>query len=238
MATPATKEIVLITGGNTGLGFEIAKALLLLNRFHIIIGSRDANKGAAAVQKLHNINLTDCSTIPLDITSLSSLTSAFEIIKQKHGKLDILHANAGTAPESYMPVDKTPISELIKTACDTNVAGTAQSIETFIPLLQKSENPRIVMMSTSLGSLTLQTTRDPRNWPAYAASKAALNMIMLVYYHQYPEMKINACAPGFRVSHRPCPLLRNAVYADCSPLHAGNRFEQFRPRRKFCAGKD
>ncbi|PIB03055.1 Carbonyl reductase [NADPH] 1 [Cercospora beticola] len=163
MTTPNTKEIVLITGGNTGLGFEIAKALLLLNRFHIIIGSRDAKKGAAAVEKLHNLNLTDCSTIPLDITSLSSLTSAFETIKEKHGKLDILHANAGIAPESYMPVDKTPISDLIKTACDTNVAGTAQSIETFIPLLRESDNPRIVIMSTGLGSLTLQTTRDPRN---------------------------------------------------------------------------
>ena len=199
----AAKEIVLITGANTGLGFEIAKKLLQLGRFHVLIGARSEAKGLAAVQALHEQGLTldnNCEYIPIDITSNSSITSAAQMVEQKFGYLDILIANAGIAPEASSPVGTTPISELIKSACDTNVAGTAQSVSTFIPLLQKAENPRVVFMSTGLASLERQTTHNTKRWPAYAASKAAMNMMMLYFYHQYPGMKINASAPGFRVS--------------------------------------
>lgn len=200
MAAPNEKEIVLITGANTGLGFEVARKLLRFGRFHVLIGARTPSKGEAAVKDLHDQGLIDCEPITVDITSTSSLTSAAETISQKFGHLDILHCNAGIAPEAQSPAGgSTPISELIKLACDTNVAGSAQTVETFIPLLQKAENPRIIFMSTGLGSLTRQATYNNKNWPAYAASKAAMNMMMLWFFHQYPEMKINASAPGFRV---------------------------------------
>lgn len=91
------------------------------------------------------------------------------------------------------------ISSTIMSAMATNVAGAAQTAETFIPLLSKADNPRIIFMSSGLGSLTLHSGPNSNNkWPAYSATKAALNMIMLYYWRRFPDWKINACCPGFR----------------------------------------
>jgi NAD(P)-dependent dehydrogenase (short-subunit alcohol dehydrogenase family) len=96
-----------------------------------------------------------------------------------------------------------PISKIINVTMATNVAGAAQTAETFIPLLKKAENPRIVFMSTGFGSLTrVSTFQTNEKWPAYSASKAAENMIMLWFWRRFPDMRVNACSPGFRVSPR------------------------------------
>lgn len=93
------------------------------------------------------------------------------------------------------------LSKTINVTMATNVAGAAQTAETFIPLLKKAENPRIVFMSSGLGSVTRYAMPSDYNmWPAYASSKAALNMMMLWFWRRFPEMKINSCCPGFRVS--------------------------------------
>lgn len=85
-------------------------------------------------------------------------------------------------------------------AMHTNVAGTAQTADVFKPLLEKAANPRIIFMSTGLGSVGgCKKAPFMTSWPAYASSKAALNMIMIYYYHLCPNMRVNACNPGFRV---------------------------------------
>ena len=97
---------------------------------------------------------------------------------------------------------KEPISKIIRETMNTNVAGAAQTAETFVPLLSKAENPRIVFMSTGFGSCQrVSTFQSNELWPAYSASKAALNMVMLWYWRRFPEWKVNACNPGFRVRH-------------------------------------
>ncbi|KAF7188426.1 Short-chain dehydrogenase/reductase ATR10 [Pseudocercospora fuligena] len=176
------KEIVLITGGNTGLGFEIAKKLLRehKNRFHILIGARTPSKGEAAVKDLQSQGYSDVEFFPIEVTNNASIAAAAKTVNKKFGRLDILHVNAGIAPDKDK-LSKVPISDLLMETFHTNAAGAAQTAEEFIPLLQKAENPRIIFMSTGLGSLD-RATKMPagvKNWPAYASSKAALNMIML-----------------------------------------------------------
>jgi NAD(P)-dependent dehydrogenase (short-subunit alcohol dehydrogenase family) len=86
-------------------------------------------------------------------------------------------------------------------AIATNVAGSAQVAQAFEPLLSKSPNPRIIFMSSGLGSLTRNAdTGFHKNWPAYSASKAALNSIMIWFSQKHPDWKINACCPGFRAT--------------------------------------
>lgn len=93
-----------------------------------------------------------------------------------------------------------PISKIIMETMAVNVAGAAQTAETFIPLLKKADNPRIVFVSTGFGSLQrLSTFQNNTLWPAYSSSKAAFNVIMLWFWRRFPEMKINATNPGFRV---------------------------------------
>ncbi|KAK4504404.1 hypothetical protein PRZ48_005320 [Zasmidium cellare] len=199
---PTDKELVLITGGNTGLGFEIAKKLLTdhPDRFHLLIGARTPSKGEAAVKNLQSQGLKDCEALEIDVNSNDSIAKAAKEVEQKFGRLDVLHANAGIAPDKD-DLNKIPISDLIMQAMHTNVAGTAQTADVFRPLLEKASNPRIVFMSTGLGSLVNATKRPNTLWPAYSCSKAALNMIMLYYWHLCPGMKINACCPGFRATN-------------------------------------
>lgn len=85
-------------------------------------------------------------------------------------------------------------------ATETNAAGSAATVESFQPLLQKAENPRIIFMSTPMGSCTLAANQQSVMMPAYCASKAAMNMIALYYSKKFLEWKVNACTPGYRVS--------------------------------------
>src|SRR5690606_36854848 len=95
-------------------------------------------------------------------------------------------------------------SDQFMAAFEANVFGVARVTKEFVDLLRKSPEPRIVNVSTSVGSLSLQS--DP-NWPAYdfakyavyGSSKAALNMytIHLAYQLRDTAFKINAVCPGY-----------------------------------------
>lgn len=79
-----------------------------------------------------------------------------------------------------------------------NTFGATLTTEAFIPLLKASPAPRIVFVSSSIGSLALHPDY-PVGLPIYRSSKAALNMIMLHYAFKYKDAgwKINAACPGF-----------------------------------------
>lgn len=92
---PSDKEIVLITGGNAGLGFEIVKKLLKdhPDRFHVLVGARTPSKGEAAVKDLHSQGLKDCECLEIDVTNNESIARAADAVEQKFGRLDVLNAN-------------------------------------------------------------------------------------------------------------------------------------------------
>jgi NAD(P)-dependent dehydrogenase (short-subunit alcohol dehydrogenase family) len=84
----------------------------------------------------------------------------------------------------------------------TNASGSAATVEHFIPLLSKADNPRVIFMSSGAGSLKLAHDFGfVKEYPAYCMSKAAENMAMLYFHHKYPDWKVNASNPGFRVSN-------------------------------------
>lgn len=93
---PSTqKEIVLITGGNVGLGLEIARKLLRDHgeRFYCLIGCRTPSKGEAAVKELQSQGLTGCEVIEIEVTSDESIAKAAKTVEHKFGRLDVLHVN-------------------------------------------------------------------------------------------------------------------------------------------------
>lgn len=86
-------KIVLITGGNKGIGFETARQLGNMG-YEILIGARSEEKGHEAVTFLETENIK-AKTVVLDVTNPSSVLSAVEWIEQEYGYLDILINNAG-----------------------------------------------------------------------------------------------------------------------------------------------
>lgn len=195
-------KTVLITGANKGIGFETARQLLQKG-FFVFIGSRDLENGLKAVNKLNTEGLTHSHAIQLDVTDPKSIKQAREEMGKKTESLDILINNAGIngGNPPYTTLEAT--NEEYLNALKTNVIGVADVTKTFLDLLRGSEQPRIVNVSTSVGSLALQS--DPK-WPAYsyakygvyAVSKAALNMytVQLAYELRDTNFKVNAVCPG------------------------------------------
>ncbi|MEQ8807461.1 MAG: SDR family oxidoreductase [Imperialibacter sp.] len=192
----------LITGANKGIGFETAKQLSQ-NGFHVFLGSRDLKNGLEAVEKLRAEGLTNAEAVQLDVTDESSVKAAREEIGKKTDALDVLVNNAGI--NGGMPYTALEASaDQMMATFDTNVFGVARVTQAFIDLLRKSAAPRIVNVSTSVGSLSLQSNPT---WPAYdyakyavyGASKAAMNMytVHLAYELRNTAFKVNAVCPGY-----------------------------------------
>ena len=84
---------------------------------------------------------------------------------------------------------------------DTNAIGLIRVTQAALPLLQKSENPVVVNVSSALGSFWAVTNPERRqfHFPSivYGASKAAVSMLTVQYAKTYPEIKFNAVEPGF-----------------------------------------
>ena len=93
------KTIVLITGANSGIGWETAKALLQSERqYHILLGARDLEKGVTALKTLENEVPETSSAIELiqiDVANDESISNAYEKIQASHGRVDTLINNAG-----------------------------------------------------------------------------------------------------------------------------------------------
>ncbi|GAA0190504.1 SDR family oxidoreductase [Fulvivirga kasyanovii] len=192
----------LITGANKGIGFETAKQLLQ-NGYYVFLGSRDLKNGSEAVTKLKLEGLTSAEAVQLDVTDEHSVKAAREEIGSNINALDVLINNAGI--NGGMPYTALEANtDQFFTTYNTNVFGVARVTQAFIDLLRKSSEPRIVNVSTSVGSLSLQS--NPA-WPAYdyakyavyGSSKAAMNMytVHLAYELRDTAFKVNAVCPGY-----------------------------------------
>ena len=96
----ASRKIVLVTGGNNGIGYETVKALLESQKpYHVLMGSRSVEKAQTAIEKLKADVPETSNTVEIlevDLTSDESIEKAFGEVKGKHGYLDVLINNAGT----------------------------------------------------------------------------------------------------------------------------------------------
>ncbi|KAI7348396.1 hypothetical protein KC336_g22698, partial [Hortaea werneckii] len=141
----ADKAVVLITGGNTGLGYEAVKALCQSSSaYEIFLGSRSVEKGKEAASQIQSEVPNTSSTISViqvDISSDTSIETATEQIQSQHGKLDILINNAGASFDREIQTGNLSIRDAFNKSWDTNVAGTQVLTTSLAPLLLHSQNP-------------------------------------------------------------------------------------------------
>jgi NAD(P)-dependent dehydrogenase (short-subunit alcohol dehydrogenase family) len=193
------KTIALVTGANKGIGYEIAAGLGALG-WSVGVGARDDGRREAAVEKLRAAG-ADAFGVPLDVTDDASVAAAAGLIEERAGRLDVLVNNAGvTGGAPQEPTRVTP--ETMRTVVETNVIGVIRVTNAMLPLLHRSASPRIVNMSSSVGSLTRQTTPGTETGPisaAYAPSKTFLNAVTVQYAKELGDTNIliNAGCPGY-----------------------------------------
>jgi NAD(P)-dependent dehydrogenase (short-subunit alcohol dehydrogenase family) len=193
-------KLALVTGANKGIGFETARQLAQAD-VHVIIGARDAEKGAAAAAQLKSEGL-NVESIKLDVNDAASIASAAKEIGAKHGKLDILVNNAGIGVQDGTTKVSEQKMDTWRKTFETNVFGLIAVTQAFLPLLEKSPAGRIVNLSSILGSITLHA--DPRSpiynykVAAYNVSKSAVNAytVQLACELRQSNIKVNAVHPG------------------------------------------
>ncbi|NKY26033.1 SDR family oxidoreductase [Nocardia gamkensis] len=193
------QTIALVTGANKGIGYEIAAGLGALG-WSVGVGARDEQRREAAVAKLR-AGGADAFGVPLDVTDDASVAAAADLIADRFGRLDVLVNNA--AITGGMPQTPSAVSPAtVRTAVETNVIGVIRVTNAVLPLLRRSASPRIVNMSSTVGSLTRQTTPGADTGPisaAYSASKTFLNAVTVQYVKELRDTNIliNAACPGF-----------------------------------------
>ena len=193
------QKTALVTGANKGIGYEIAAGLGALG-WKVGVGARDEARRDAAVAKLQ-AGGADAFGLPLDVTDDESVAAAADLIEEHAGGLDVLVNNAGiTGGGSQAPTSVDP--ETMRTAVETNVIGVIRVTNALLPLLRRSSSPRIVNMSSSVGSLARQVDPDAMTGPisvAYSPSKTFLNAVTVQYAKEFEEtdILINAACPGF-----------------------------------------
>jgi NAD(P)-dependent dehydrogenase (short-subunit alcohol dehydrogenase family) len=184
------QKIALVTGGNKGIGFEVARELARLG-LRVFLGARDAKAGHAAVEKLRGNG--DVEFLKIDIADANSVREAAEELLRRSDRLDVLINNAGI----LLDEDKDALSvtpEIFEMTLRTNTLGPWLVAQAFVPLLKKSAAPRIVNVSSGGGQL--EDGAD--GWaPAYCVSKTALNGVTVQLAAALPKFAVNSVCPGW-----------------------------------------
>jgi len=157
-----TGKTILITGGGSGIGFEIAKLLSSNNKVIITGRSEDRLRNAAA--KLHNV-----SYIAADVNSEADLKNIAERLTNEFGGLDILINNAGAADLHKLDEPGNDAYSIAASEINTNYLSVIKTIDLLLPLLRKSPEAAIV------NTTSIVAFAPGYNLPTYAASKAALH---------------------------------------------------------------
>lgn len=190
-------DITLITGANQGIGLATAIQLARDHGHHVIIGSRDATAGAKVAASIQAQG-HKASSVQLDITSQDSIDAAAKTIEAEFGHLDVLINNAGVLLDGK----GDDFRNLLTQTFSTNVVGTACVTEAMLPLLRKASLPRLVFVSSRMGSLAHATDRSTffyaMDYKVYDASKAAVNMLALNYSRILGDTgaRVNVACPG------------------------------------------
>lgn len=193
-------RVALVTGGNKGIGLQIARQLAETG-INVFVGARDDSRGQAAVSALASEGLT-VQAIRLDLDDEGSSAAAAAAIAEQHGRLDILVNNAGIFDFADGPPSKASIAA-VRRVVEINFIATLAVTQAMLPLLRAAPAARIVNVSSSLGSLA--GNADPsskyysQRFIGYNVSKAALNMLTIQLREELRDTQIvvNSVSPGF-----------------------------------------
>lgn len=169
--TDLTGQLALVTGASRGIGAACARALAGAGA-HVVLTGRDA-KALEAVEEAIFAAGGSATIAPVDLTDADGIARLANALAERWGRLDILVHSAAVLP------DLTPVTQIDQTALSkaltANVLAIQALVARFDPLLKHSADPRLIHLTTSVA------TRPRAFWGAYAASKAAGEVLIDCY---------------------------------------------------------
>ena len=180
---------IIVTGANRGIGLETALQLSRAGH-QVIMAVRDVSKGKEALRNAGHPR--DIEVIPLDISDPFSIADFKEKISEVFELIDVLINNAAILQDSKYTFRTIP-DELLQKMLNTNLFGSIRLTQALLPLLDKSNDPRVINISSGMGALN----EMGGGHPAYRLSKTSLNSFTAVLAAEEPHIKVNAVCPGW-----------------------------------------
>ena len=176
----------LVTGTNRGIGMEFVQQLITRD-VHVFAACRNPSK-ADQLLKLQEDFPQQITIIKLDVTNDESLSDSYKLVSSKTNNLDLLINNAAVSQGEQK--FGTFESSKIKSVLEVNTVAPLLVIQQFAQLLKKGKQPKIVNISSGLGSLSRATNPSNPRTSIYSSSKAALNMSTIHMAHELVDNKI------------------------------------------------
>jgi NAD(P)-dependent dehydrogenase (short-subunit alcohol dehydrogenase family) len=181
----------LVTGGNKGIGYEVARQLAGKG-FQVFIGARNQDAGRKAADEVVRKG-GKATFLEIDVADSASVTGAAREFAKTADHLDVLVNNAGVIVDGDDGILEIS-DELLRKTLETNTLGALRVTRAFVSLLRKSKAPRVINVSTGGGQLT----GGADGWsPAYCVSKTALNAVTSQLATALPKFAVNSVCPGW-----------------------------------------
>ena len=182
-------RVALVTGGNRGIGREVARQLAAPpHGFRVVVTSRKRRAAEAAAKEIGG----DAIGRALEASDSESIRALGEFVKSEIGRLDVLVNNAAVLLGEGAGILKIP-EAAFEQSWRANALGPLLLTRALAPLLEKSDAPRVVNVSSGAGQISSMTTYAP----AYSISKAALNAITVLLAAALPKARVNCVDPGW-----------------------------------------
>lgn len=157
MNSKSSSEVVLITGGSSGIGKAIG--VFLSEKGYVVYGtSRNPD---------HYPDFKPFELLALDVADKASIENAVQYIKEKHGRLDVLINNAGAGITG--PIEEIPEEEIQRNFM-TNYFGPIQVTKAVLPMMREHKKGLVINITSIAGYMGLPYRG------VYSASKAALEI--------------------------------------------------------------
>jgi NAD(P)-dependent dehydrogenase (short-subunit alcohol dehydrogenase family) len=191
MASANGDPVVVVTGGNRGIGLEICRQLAARGA-RVVLTARKRAAGEAAVATLA-VGKYAALFHPLDVTDGNSIDGLRDFLKERCGHVDVLINNAGIIPKGEASALKVGLATVRETL-ETNALGPLHLVQALLPLLKRGRSPRIVNMSSGMGALT----DNDGGYAAYRMSKTLLNAVTAILAAELAgTVAVNSVCPGW-----------------------------------------
>jgi NAD(P)-dependent dehydrogenase (short-subunit alcohol dehydrogenase family) len=187
----ANHPVIVVTGGNRGIGFEICRQLAQRDA-RVVLTARQADAGEEAVKRLAAQNLP-AQFYQLDVTDPAAAAALRGFLERAFAQLDVLINNAGIYPKDDLPGLEVDLAT-VRTTLETNTLAPLHLAQTLAPLLRHSNAARIINVSSGMGALSDMEG----DHAAYRISKAALNAVTRILAAELRgAVAVNSVCPGW-----------------------------------------